>query len=142
MTKKLFTLIALALAGAIILTAAFAVAAQASPVFRPVSLTDAKTPPTILYLLPAGGYADAARHSPDILCADGSYPTDVGAFRWNGRAIGRQYWNDDQDVMSWDVWQNNRRPHRGRNWLGWVQFDGITFTNFSRQAVLVAAWCE
>jgi hypothetical protein len=60
----------------------------------------------------------------------GGYYTDVGAYAWNGAALGAQRISADGLRYVW----------RARG--GAVTWDGATWRNHSRVPVLVAGWCE
>lgn len=121
------------LVGALVLGAAvwaalgmLAAAALASPTdARRVSLTDARVAPSMMVLVPAH-----ETHNALTQCAHGTYYSDISAYRWNGRALGAQRWTRERTLTYW-------RARHGR-----VTFDGITWRNRTRAAVLVAGWCE
>ncbi len=97
--------------------ATLALAAPAVADAKPVSLDDARSAPDSLTLLQAGESAKPAE------CV-----TEVSAYGWRGRKLGPQ-----------------TRTHAGFSWrsaTGRVTFDGATFRNRSRRAVLVAGWCS
>lgn len=98
--------------------------ASASTPARAVSLSDARIAPDMLRILPAGHAATFLRQ-----CPRGHYFTETSAYRWNGRALSGQRWNADRTLTYW-------RARHGR-----VTFDGLTFHNGTRAAVLVAGWC-
>lgn len=106
-----------ALAAVVATLAVLAVAAPTADASRAVSLDDARIAPDSLTYLKAGESAKPAQ------CV-----TEVSAYGWRGRAIGAQ-----------------TRTHAGFSWrsaTGRVTFDGRTFRNRSRRAVLVAGWCS
>lgn len=98
---------------------------------RPVSLSDALSPPTeLVFLYPHASVTYAYGREGYNCPREGRYFSDVSAYNWRGDAIGAQRWNRDHTVTYW------------RNRTGRVTFDGITFRNDSRQFVLVAGWCD
>ena len=109
-----------------------------TPHARPVALTDALRPPTVLYYVPGVRVPARLPHaasSPAVRCLDGVFPTDVSAYTWDGLALGPQRWNRAHDRTYWNV-------KRGAYVAGRVVYDGDRFWNYSRLPVLVAGWCE
>jgi len=97
------------------LAALAALALPSSAQARAVALTDASASPSYVRMLAPGASVTKARQ-----CPHGARWTDVNAYRGNGRALA------SQKRSAW------RR----------VTFDGVTFRNGERFAVLVAGWCE
>jgi len=91
-----------------------ALALPASAQARAVALTDATAAPSYVRVLAPGASVTKTRQ-----CPHGAW-TDFNAYRGNGRALASQ---------------------RHSAW-GRVTFDGRTFRNGERFAVLVAGWCE
>jgi hypothetical protein len=91
---------------------------------QPVVLSDAAVSPTWLRLV-------QPHRSAAIPLGCAYRASDVSAYRWNGHALGAQRWTADHLVTYWTT-----RHHRR------VTFDGVTFRNRTRSAVIVAAWCE
>ena len=98
---------------AIAALAALALPTSASA--RAVALTDATAAPSYVRVLAPGASVTKTRQ-----CPRGARWSDVNAYRGNGRALASQ-----------------RRSAWGR-----VTFEGVTFRNAERFAVLVAGWCE
>ena len=107
------------IAAALAVTAALSVPSDASAA-RAVSLADASAAPSYLRLLAPGEAVTRSRQ-----CGR-AYWSDVNAYRWHGGTLAPQRWNRDRTLTRW----------------GRVTFDGLTFRNGSRSAVLVAGWCE
>lgn len=100
-------------------------ASSASKAPAAVALADARFEPTVSITLPRGASVTLAEQ-----CDGGTYFSDFGAYRGNGRALGAQRTNKDETL---DYWRGNG---------GRVTFDGVTFENHTRGAVIVAGWCE
>ncbi len=88
---------------------------------EPVGLADAASAPSYVSVLAPGASVTVDRQ-----CRGGRWWSDVNAYRWTGRPLAAQTWNGDRTVTRW----------------GRVTFDGVTFRNGGRVAVLVAGWCE
>jgi hypothetical protein len=103
----------------------------------PVSLTDARTPPTAMAYVPGVMRPVRLQRPASVAlgCPTGARPTDVSAYRWNGRALGAQTFTPDGSM--WQV-------KRGRYNVGAVTYERRTgtFTNESARPVLVAIWCD
>jgi len=97
------------------LAALAALALPTSAQARAVAQTDAAASPSYVRVLAPGASVTKARQ-----CPHGARWSDFNAYRANGRALASQ-----------------RRSAWGR-----VTFDGVTFRNGERFAVLVAGWCE
>src|SRR5204863_147484 len=80
-------------------------------------LSDATAVPTFVAVVTPGRSVTKVRQ-----CRGRGYWSDVNAYRWDGGALAAQRWNSDRTVMRWAR----------------VTFDGITFRNGGRTAVLVA----
>ena len=94
--------------------AALALPATASGHARAVALTDAVAAPSYVRVLAPGASVTKTRQ-----CPRGARWSDFNAYRGKGRALA---------------------PQRRSAW-GRVTFDGRTFRNGERFAVLVAGWC-
>lgn len=109
-------------------------AAVASPVHaRPVSLSDARYAPDYLSNLGAGASLTITAQ-----CPRGGHWNDVSAYTWRGGALSGQRWTDDGILSYWLPRAEHGRPG---TYFGRVTFDGITFRNTTRAAVIVAGWC-
>jgi hypothetical protein len=109
---------------AAILTAAMLAPGSPAIAAQSVRLTDATVAPSWLRLV-------QPHRSAAIPLGCAYRLSDVSAYRWNGHALGAQRWTADHLVTYWTT-----RHHRR------VTFDGRTFRNRTRSAVIVAAWCE
>lgn len=106
--------------------------ATQAPRARRVSLSDARSAPAWLALIPADPVGRRARYVsiPDSVCGAG-FGSESSVYRWNGSAMLAQHWADDHTFTWW------RHPSTRRA----VFFDGLTFTNQTTRAVIVAVWC-
>ena len=99
---------------------------------RPVELSDARVPPTVLaYVGPHDSITFASENDGYNCPASNAWFSEVSAYRWNGGALGDQH---RSAFLDW--WVRPGHPHQR------VTFDGITFRNHTRIPVLVAGWCE
>lgn len=129
------TLLATA-ASASMVVGIFAAGAVASDAMaKPVSLSDASYPPTVLhYIQPGKGWTprhDREGRTCGLRSHRRGYFSDVSAYRWTGRALHAQRWNRDHTETFWIDHDDFA-----------VTYDGLTFFNDTPAPVLVAGWCE
>lgn len=95
-----------------------------------VTLADATAAPTELRMLKRGQRVSFDNQCGNSPIGEPYYFGNVQAYTWQGGALGGQRWNRAHDRMYW-------RARTGR-----VTFDGVTFVNRTKRAVLVAGWCD
>jgi len=100
---------------------------------RPVTLSMARVEPTWLVLVPGMDVRHGRVRFHRVThaatpCPHGGYFSDVSAYRWNGSALGGQH-----ETRMRVSWRDTREGGR-------VVWDGVTFTNRTTRAVLVAGW--
>jgi hypothetical protein len=131
-----FWRVAVATCLALALMCAPSMAADTAP-YAP-TLAQARLAPDFLALVPAHARVTVERQcgtptrTPSgITDWSPGWFTETQAYRRDGSAMGRQTWTSDHTRAYWRYPGTRTR----------VIFDGITFGNYTRHAVLVAGWC-